>query len=366
MTSRILAEAGDEHLRVTFCGAPPLTLHDGSCWRTDGNSPVRVRRSGATAFFSSYLPLGHTLRRCGTAALRFDEPAVPVRLLGDPDPSVGKWIEAVWEAPDGVLHGWYHGEEPAPCTEKLFLPYIGHAISRDDGRTWRCCEEILRSPAISADCSWQNGFFAGGYGDLCVVPDRAGRSLFMFFSSYQRNPAGQGVGVLRLPADDPSTRAEWWCPDGWREVPSLQPRPLWPARRSWRHRDPDCFWGPAVHYNRALDAWIMLLNRTAGGDGDLVQEGIYASINPALDDPLGWSPPLRIVRGGAWYPQAIGIDDGCGDSEAGAVARFFMAGFSAWEIGFSRPAGGRVADRPLKPTKQMFAELFGPDRRCPW
>lgn len=362
----VLAEASDEHLHVTFHSASPLTLHDSTCWRTDGNSPIRVRRSGTTAFFSSYLPLGHTLRRHGTTALRFDEPAIPVRLCGDPDPSIGKWIEAIWETPDGLLHGWYHAEEPAPCAAKLYLPYIGHAVSQDDGRTWQCCEEVLRSPATSADCSWQNGFFAGGFGDLCVVPDRASRSLFMFFSSYHRNPAGQGVAVLRMAADDPSARADWWCRDGWREVPYLWPRPLWPARRGWRHSDPDCFWGPAVHYNRALDAWIMLLNRTAGGEGDLVQEGIYASINPALDDPLGWSAPLQIVRGGAWYPQAVGLEDGCGDSEAGAVARFFMAGFSAWEITFSRPMGGRAANRPLTPTKQAFAELFGHDRRCPW
>lgn len=39
-------------------------------------------------------------------------------------------------------------------------------------------------------------------------------------------------------------------------------------RRGWRHADPDGFWGPALHYNRALGAFVMLFNRTAGG-GDV-------------------------------------------------------------------------------------------------
>lgn len=54
-----------------------------------------------------------------------------------------------------------------------------------------------------------------------------------------------------------------------------------------------------MHYNRALDAFVMLLNRTAAGHGDLPQEGIYASMNHDLADAEGWSPPLQIVRGGA-------------------------------------------------------------------
>ena len=136
--------------------------------------------------------------------------------------------------------------------------------------------------------------------------------------------------------------------------------------RGWRHADPDGFWGPAVHYNWALDAYVMLLNRTSGGEADLVQEGIYASINRTLDDPTAWSPPLRIVRGGGWYPEVVGLEEGCGDTEAGAIARFFMAGFSAWTIEFSPPAPFGVPAQPLWPTRTDFARDFGRERRCPW
>ena len=110
----------------------------------------------------------------------------------------------------------------------------------------------------------------------------------------------------------------------------------------------------------------MLLNRTAAGAGDLVQEGIYASFNRDLADPEAWSAPFRIVRGGAWYPQAVGLEEGHGDTEVGTVGRFFMAGFSAWTIEFSRAVGEPPADRPLTCSAQQFAALFGADRRCPW
>jgi hypothetical protein len=361
-----LADVGGARLHVVFRAAEPLTLHGRSCWRTDGNSPVRITRDGATVFFSNYAPIGHTLRRRGTRDLKFDEPPVPVRLYDDPDPRAGKWIEAIWQEPGGPLHGWYHGEPLAPGSTELFVPQIGRVVSEDDGLSWRWCGQILSLPADLVDCSWRNGFFAGGYGDLSVVPDRADRALYLFLTSYHPDERAQGVCVLRQSADDLAAPPKLWTADGWRTGAGLLPKPIWPVARGWRHADPDGFWGPAVHYNRALGAYVMLLNRTAGGTGDLVQEGIYASLNRDLADPQDWSPPLRIVHGGAWYPEVVGLEEGCGDTEAGAVGRFFMAGFSAWLVELSRPVGRIGAAKPLTPTKQEFARLFGADRRCPW
>lgn len=361
-----LAEAGNAGLRVEFRAAPPLTLHGRTCWRTDGNSPLRIGRDGATVFFSHYEPLGHTLRRLGRRDLTFDQPPVPVTLQDDPDPGVGKWIEAIWQQPDGPLHGWYHGEEPVVGAPKLNLAHVGHVVSHDEGLTWRCCGEVLRLPPDMADRSWRNGFLAGGYGDLSALADRDGRWLYVFFSSYHPDEAAQGVAVLRLPATDPAASPALWTGQGWCTDRRVPPQPIWPTPRSWRHADPIGFWGPAVHYNRALGAFVMLLNRTAGGAGDLLQEGIYASVNRNLDDVQGWSPPLRIVRGGAWYPQAVGLEDGCGDTEVGRVGRFYMAGFSAWQIGFSNAGSASSARRPLTCTVEEFARLFGADRRCPW
>lgn len=363
-----VAEAANGHLHVALRVAAPITLHGEESWRTDGNSPVQITRDGVTAFYSDYKPRGHTLRRQGGHGLRFEDKPIPIRLIDDPDPRVGKWIEAVWRDPAGVLRGWYHAEEAAPCAAKLYVPHIGEVVSDDDGFTWRWRGELLRAPIDQIDCSWQNGFFVGGYGDLCVVPDRIGRHLYLSFSSYLADERAQGVVVARMPQARPqlpATGLELWSSEGWRPA-SRYPKPLWRAIRGWRHADPDCFWGPSVHYNRALGAHVMLLNHTAGGAGDLLQEGIYVSVNRTLDNPEAWSPPLQIVRGGAWYPEVVGLDDGCGDTEAGMVARFFMAGFSAWEIEFTSPQQADVINRPLCPTKADFAKLFGADKRCPW
>ena len=208
----VVAEAGDEHVHVRLRTAPPLTLHGDAAWRTDGNSPVRISRDGATLFFSRYTPIGHTLRRRGSRDLCFSDTPVRVRLIGDPDPQVGKWLEAIWQPQGGPLRGWYHVEEPAPCPAALFVPHIAQAVSEDGGLTWQYGSEILRAPADQIDCSWQNGFFAGGYGDLCVVADRSKRMLYIFFSSYHTDQGAQGVAVARMPASsDPSASdLDWW------------------------------------------------------------------------------------------------------------------------------------------------------------
>lgn len=361
-----VAETGNQELRVVFRQAPPITLHGRTCWRTDGNSPVRIAQQSAVAFFSRYEPIVQTLRRVGRRDLTFDQPPVAVRFCDDPEPRVGKWIEAIWQEPGGPLHGWFHGEAPVPGVPKLFIPHMGRVVSDDGGLTWRCRGDLLRMPATLADHSWRNGFFAGGYGDLCALPDHGGRFLYVFFTSYHPDESAQGIAVLRLPLADLAAPPALWTARGWSIDTGLPPRPIWPTRRGWRHPDPDGFWGPAVHYNRALDAFVMLLNHTAGGAGDLLQEGIYASVNRDLADSEGWSPPLQIVRGGAWYPQAVGLEEGCGDTEVGTVGRFFMAGFSAWTIEFSWAAGRLSTDQPLTCTTRQFAMLFGADRRCPW
>lgn len=348
--------------------AAPLRLHDDTFWRTDGNSPVLVSASRSVAFFSHYQPRGHTRRRVGDRALHFTASSVPVTLLDNPAPHVGKWIEGIWRDPaTSVLHGWYHAEEPVPdCS--LVVPHIGEVASSDDGVTWRCRGEVLRAPPDEADCSWRNGFFAGGYGDLCVIPDREGHHLYLAFTSYRAEERNQGVALARMPrvrGGSPAAALELWTASGWQPASDVRPEPLWPQTRGWRHADPDGFWGPAIHYNRALGAYVMLMTHTARGEGDLRTEGIYVSIAPSLADPNSWTLPRQLVRGGAWYPQVVDFDVCGGDSETSGMARLFMAGFSAWTIEFSPCDIRRRTFRPLEPAAGDFLRLFG-GGRCPW
>ena len=95
------------------------------------------------------------------------------------------------------------------------------------------------------------------------------------------------------------------------------------------------FWGASIHWNTYLEQYVMLLNRAK--DDQFGQEGIYVSFAPGVSDPRAWSTPVRIMSGGQWYPQAVGIEPGTGtDKLAGRRARFFMTGKSDRMIEFER------------------------------
>lgn len=351
---------------VQITPAEPLLLHPRQLRRTDSNSPL-LRRDGRTlCFVSHHLPRGHALRSAEDGPLwprgRFE----PVRLVDDATPEVGKWIQSVWRAPDDVLFGWYHAEEMVPCPAKpLFLPHIGALRSDDEGRSWRFIGSLLRAPYGDADCTYQNGFLTGGYGDFCVVADRSADWFYLHYSSYVRDERAQGVSVLRYSVStrDRPEALESWRDGRWQPIEAGRDgTPIFGVARGWRHRDPSAYWGPAIHYNRHLDAFVMLLNWTDSGQSDIVQRGVFVSFNDDPANPAGWSAPRQIVESGSWYPQAIGTGPDEGDTLAGAEARFFMSGYSAWSIRFERGAK-RPENAPLVVARETFAELFGV---APW
>lgn len=99
--------------------------------------------------------------------------------------------------------------------------------------------------------------------------------------------------------------------------------------------DVDAFWGPSVHWNTFLNQYVMLLNHAS--DSDWYHEGVYVSYAPRLDDPRLWSVPAKLLDGGNWYPQVMGLEIGTGtDKVAGERARFFMSGVSQYLIHFTR------------------------------
>jgi hypothetical protein len=89
----------------------------------------------------------------------------------------------------------------------------------------------------------------------------------------------------------------------------------------------------------------MLLNRAV--DSGFGQEGVYIAFSPVLDDPTQWTPPVKLMEGGYWYPQVIGLEKGQGtDKVAGAVSRFFLRGESEHFLVF------RTRDRSTPPMSQ--------------
>jgi hypothetical protein len=282
---------------------------------------------------------------------QLDRLSVALPVIVDPWPGEGVWMEAVIADSDGTLYGYFHNENVAtvcPGSTKM-IPRIGAARSKDHGLTWESLGLVLEAPPGSYDCETNDKYFVGGVGDFSVQLDPDSRDLYIFFSQYIRWGQWQGVGVARLAwadRDAPAGKTMVFASGAWlpaRSVPRGMMRsiiypsavPIFPAVEPWNDDDTDvdAFWGPAVHWNVYLEQYVMLLNHVK--DTSWKQEGIYVSFAPRLDDPRGWSPPVKILNGGRWYPQVMGVEAGTGtDKVAGRSARFFMAGTSEHMIQF--------------------------------
>lgn len=302
---------------------------------TDCNSPA-FWRGGTLYLFNS---AGHPYRASGRSLFELG-PAEPVAF--DNTLNGGRWIESVWLADDGVLYGWYHHEPIGLCPgTSLTAPKIGAARSEDNGATWIDLGFVLEARANTLRCDARNGYFAGGNGDFCVFLDPEQHYLYFFFGSYAGDVDEQGVCAARMEwkhRDAPVGNVWKWYRGKWTQ-PGLggNVTPFLRAFAAWEREDCDAFWGPSVHWNAYLHQYVMLLNRARGAGW--AQEGIYISFSPDLADPESWSQPEKVLDGGAWYPQVIGLQDvpGGTDKLAGQRARFFMGGVSEYEIEFVRP-----------------------------
>src|SRR5688572_6910651 len=279
-----------------------------------------------------------------------------------PHPGHGVWMEAIVFDDVETWYGFYHNEWPATrCgREDRVVSRIGAAKSTDRGRTWRDIGAVIQSPQSATACNSNNRYIIGGVGDLSVMLDPDKQYLYFFYTQYQQQREAQGVAVARMlwaDRDRPAGRLDLWRDGIWEPAAGrreLQPTvpgsmrrrlewtypagtPLVAPTYAWHDSDNrvDAFWGPSVHWNTALEQYVMLLNRSK--DESYSMEGIYVSYAPVLDDPSQWTPPVKILNGGKWYPQVIGSSAGSGsDKLAGATARFFMSGRSDWIINFTR------------------------------
>ncbi|HEX7282776.1 MAG TPA: hypothetical protein VF239_12015 [Vicinamibacterales bacterium] len=340
--------------RTTLTPASTVTLPG----VVDSNSPVMWElEDGERKLFVMTSADGIPKLASGVSLDRLTA-AAPVTM--SPHPGHGVWMEAIVSDEVETWYGFYHNEWPAAqCGRNdRMVSRIGAARSTDRGRTWEDLGPVIQATQGSIACSSTNRYIIGGVGDLSVMLDDRRQYLYLFYSQYQRQAETQGVAVARMrwaDRDRPSGRlAIWrdgvWAPaPGQREVitmPGTMRRrlewtypaatPLVAPSHAWHDADErvDAFWGPSVHWNTALEQYVMLLNRSK--DESYAQEGIYVSYAPRLDDPSLWTPPTKVFSGGKWYPQVVGYGLTGTDKEAGDSARFFMSGKSDWVISFLR------------------------------
>jgi hypothetical protein len=332
--------------------APTAVISFGAA--TDSNSPAlweTVNGRPTMFLFTSFN--GWSTRLAG---IQLSTLAAVGRVAFHSPPPHGVWFEAILPDVDGTWYGYYHNERPADVCGDVtrMLPRIGAARSTDFGATWEDLGTILEAPPDSYDCATTNRYFVGGVGDFSAILDRESRYLYFFFSQYADREGSQGVAIARMPwafRDQPRGRASVW----WRGMVWVPPRrvlndgevssteytyspgmPIYRVSDDWHSgQTVDAFWGPSVHWNTFLEQYVMLLNRAI--DADWRQEGIYVAFSPTLDDPRSWSTPRRLLAGGDWYPQVLGLAAGVGtDKVAGEQARLFIGGRSRYVITFSR------------------------------
>lgn len=315
--------------RVTVRPAPRVEFPA----QSDSNSPV-LHIDGEMVIYNS-TGMG-PIRSSGPNQLRLRE-SQPV-ILGQ-STHYPYWIEATWADEDGSIFAWYHHEPARVCGGlHLTAPQIGALVSYDGGRSFRDLGIVLQS-GYPADCSSQNGYFAGGHGDFTVLasPDR--EYFYFLFSNYSGPVEAQGVAVARMPfyrRNNPVGAVEKLYNGEWSE-PGIggMLTPIFPAKVDWQLAEADSFWGPSVHWNRYLDKYVMLLNRSCCSPG-WPQEGVYVSFNESLSDPSGWSEPVKILEDVFWYPQVIGRERSGTDKLADRVARLYIYGASEWEMVFEK------------------------------
>jgi hypothetical protein len=249
------------------------------------------------------------------------------------------WIESVWVDPSGAILAWYHQEQENICgAQRPAQAYLGAAVSYDGGHTFWDLGHILSS-GDPADCSSQNLYISGGHGDLSVILDQDRKYFYFLFTNYGGPLETQGVAIARLDYDlrfSPAGNVWKYFEGAW-EQPGLTGRltPLFPAKVRWQEVNADSFWGPSIHWNSYLQAYVVLLNRSCCDPG-FPQKGIYWTFNSDLSNPAGWKAPHLISRFGAWYPQVLGTRSGDTGTLAGRVARLYIGGLSQWTIIFHR------------------------------
>jgi hypothetical protein len=355
LASPLRADAQTDALRppntisASFSPAPPLAFPN----PTDSNSPS-VWIGDRFVIFNSVA--GQTARAVGTslddASSSNDDQTFGMAYTDDI--GSGRWLESVVADEDtGRLYGWYHNEVPTECPQGVLLwPQIGAAMSDDDGETWTDLGIVVTPRAETVSCDTDHPVTNGGVGDFSVILDHnddpGTHYAYFLFSSYGGDLDEQGISLARMlwidrdrpldPFSGESAVLKWdgqdWAAPG---IGGRSTAIFHDADQvSWTSSANNGYWGPSVHWNVDLQTFIVLMNRSRGGNYD--PDGIYMTYTATLDAPLSWTQPKRIIASGqGWYPQVVGDPSIRGtDKLAGSRARYFDQGQSTSYVQFTQ------------------------------
>lgn len=345
--SRSRANGLPNRVAVTFVPAPVLVFPNA----TDSNSPA-FWDGDRFYLFNSF---GGAPRRAAGPTLSDIVDTNPDGLSANYTDAVGagRWLEAaIHDDEGGLTYGWYHEEIATACPQGVrYWPEIGAAVSADDGGTWDDLGLVLTPRDGTVTCDTEHPVTNGGIGDFSVILDNntdpAGHYLYFLFSSYGGTLDEQGISFARMlwsDRDEPldavsgESRAVKWDGTAW-EAAGIGGTSLAifhdSQQVSWTSASNNGYWGPSVHWNRDLHKFIVLMDRSKGGNYDTA--GVFMSYTTTLDDPASWvAPALVISASQGWYPQVIGNADIHGtDKLAGAQARYFNQGQSTSVIVFT-------------------------------
>lgn len=312
----------------------------------DSNSPVYWNAGTRYAYNSFEIPI-----RSEGGASSLSPRARAVQIQGASNRY--RWIESVHSG-GGYVFAWYHAEPATVCSGRtLATPVIGALVS-EDGIHFDDLGIVLQAPA-PPDCETRNIYFAGGLGDFSVVLDRTGQYFYFFYTNYGGPVEQQGIAVARMGVEDrwaPAGRVWKFHAGAWDE-PGIRgiADPIFPVERSWNTDRPLAYWGPSVHWNTALQQYVVLMNQAI--DSVWNQGGVYIGFSPDLANPLSWTTPVELMYAEGWYPQVMGSGPGETDSLAGAKARLFVMGRSEWELIFE-PGPARIVHELRAPRPSTF------------
>ncbi len=305
-----LVEAPTAHFPAPVDSNSPVFRHDGKLTVFNSKNGTEVATGSSIATLTSLGPI-----QCA---------ACPT--------SGALWLEAVWHDLDlALLYGWFHFEPWGGDCQTA--PVILAATSRDDGMAWDYQGEVVRN-GFPPQCTNQNGFFSGGNGDFSVIPDVQNQYFYFLFTNYAGPPEEQGIALARSTFQDrgqPGTVHKYF-EGAWGE-PGIdgQATAIFPTTTGWKGPVVDAFWGPSVHWNTYLEAYVVVMNRDHTEVGAWDQDGVYVTFSRDL---LNWSEPQSLLATELAYPQVVGLDDDGNDLTAGQEPRLFVGGVSSWLMAF--------------------------------